>query len=96
LDREHGLPLVANAWCKTGYNWFEGEKDNVNHADGNIGNNGSMYNKAKALINDFDFSDNEKGNNREDKKEEGDCKDICLPDIDNHDNNEEDRVECCT
>jgi hypothetical protein len=30
-DGEQGLPPVANAWCKTGYNWFEGVEDNVNH-----------------------------------------------------------------
>ncbi len=81
---EHGLPLVANAWLKTGCNWFEGKEDNVNHTNSDNNNDGSEYDKAKALVGDFDFSDDEEGNSREEDEEEDDFDDTPLPDIDNY------------
>jgi hypothetical protein len=80
---EHGLPLVANAWLKTGCNWFEGKEDKVNHTDSYNDNDSSKYNKAKALVKDFDFSDDEEGNSREEEEEEENFDDTPLPDIDN-------------
>jgi hypothetical protein len=47
-DGEHGLPLVANAWHKTGYNWFEGKEDDVNHTISSNNAGRSEYNEAKA------------------------------------------------
>jgi hypothetical protein len=90
---EHGLPIVANMWHKTGLNWFEGKGDNVNHANGDNNGNVSEYNKAKALVNDFNFSDNEEGNSREEDDKEDDCEDIPLLDMEIYDDDEEDRVE---
>ncbi len=69
-NEEHRLPLVANSWCKTGYNCFESKEDNVNHADDENNNNGSEYNKAEALVKKINFSDNEEGNSGEEDKEE--------------------------
>jgi hypothetical protein len=92
---EHGLPLVANAWRKTGYSWFKGEEDGVNHDAGNNNNDGIEYNKAEGIVGDLEFADNEESNSREEDKEEYNFDESPLPNIkiDEYDFDEEDRVE---
>jgi hypothetical protein len=92
-DGEHGLPLVANLWRKTGYSWFEGEEDGVNNDAGNNNDGGTEYNKAKGIVDDFDFSDHEENYSGENDKEEDYFDEIPLPTIDEYDFDEEDRVE---
>jgi hypothetical protein len=91
-DEEHILPLVANVWCKTGYNWFKGEENHVNHAVSKNNVNSIEYNDAKAIINSIDFSDNYDGNSGEEDEEENNWT-FPFPDMNDNDNIEEDEVE---
>ena len=46
------LPMLKNAWKKSGYNWFEGEVVEEGNADDTDDNNGNDYNDMEDIVDD--------------------------------------------